>query len=248
MTRVILLGTSAAVPTREHAPTSLLVEGEGRYSLVDCGDNPLPRLSHVGLDPSHLHRIILSHFHPDHVSGVPLLLVNLWLTGRRDTLYIAGLEDVLDRLWVMMDLFRWDEWQDFYPLVRQSLGPAGGELPEMMKLRVTAAPGAHSVPSLAFRFETLETGHSAVYSADTEPSEEVARLAQGANILFHEATGEHPGHSSPAQAGEIARQAGVERLVLIHYPPHVGEEWVEQARERFGGPVELGQDLQSFTL
>jgi ribonuclease Z len=104
------------------------------------------------------------------------------------------------------------------------------------------------VPSLAFRFEAIGSGRSAVYSADTEPSDAVARLAQGTDILFHEATGGHAGHSSPAQAGQIAHQAGAGRLVLLHYPPHVGEEWVEQARETFDGPVELGQDLQSFAL
>ncbi len=251
MARIVLLGTSAAVPTPEHALTSLVVEGEGGFLLVDCGGSPLPRLSRANLSPDHLQGLLLSHFHPDHVAGVPLLLVDLWLLGRQQPLPVFGPQDVLDRMWAMMDLFRWQQWQGLYPVMPVEVAPQTGTVVlEDLGLRGSAAPVEHLVPTLAFRFEVLRTGRVAVFSADTAPCAAILELARGADLLLHEATGSSPGHSSPAQAGEIARQAGVGRLVLVHYPPDpsLHDRWLEEARSAFNGPVELGQDFQTFYL
>jgi ribonuclease Z len=74
----------------------------------------------------------------------------------------------------------------------------------------------------------------------------MTRLAKDVDILIHEATGAHTGHSSAAQAGELARLAGAKTLYLIHYPvwksdpaPLVGE-----AKMTFGGKVHLAEDYQ----
>lgn len=68
-------------------------------------------------------------------------------------------------------------------------------------------------------------GRSVVYSGDTAPSEAVAKLAEGATVLIHEATtaadleseANRWGHSSARQAATLARAAGVESLFLTHF-------------------------------
>ena len=47
---------------------------------------------------------------------------------------------------------------------------------------------------------------------------------------------------------QVARRAGVRRLVLVHYrpAPHKYDRWIEEAVSTFGGPVELGQDLKTY--
>jgi ribonuclease Z len=226
LARVVLLGTAAAVPTPGHALTSLAVEGEGGFLLVDCGESPIPRLTLARLRPS-----------------------DLRLLGRMEPLPVFGLHDVLERLRRMMDLFRWERWEGLYPVrpVAVSAQP-GAVVLEDLSLRISATPVEHLVPTLGLRFENLRTGRAVAYSADTAPSRAVADLAQGAEVLFHEAAGASRGHSSPAQAGAVARQAGVDRLVLVHYPPDRAfpDSWVSRARAAFGGPVELGRDLQVF--
>lgn len=252
MSRIVLLGTSAAVPTAGHAPTALAVESDDGFMLVDCGENPLPRLNQVDLDPDQMRGVLLTHFHPDHAAAMPLLLVNLWLMGRTDPLPIFGLQDTLDRLLRMMDLFRWERWDDLYPVEPVEIAPRIGEtFTEDIALRISAAPVEHVIPALGFRFEFLSSGKSIAYSGDTGPSQATIELARGADYLLHEATGAQPGHSSPAQAGTIAREAGVGRLILVHYPPAAPEQlaqWLEEAEATFGAPVELGQDLQILQL
>ena len=79
MARLIILGSAAAVSDAEHDNTHFLLEGDrGDVVLVDCGSNPLPKLERCGIEPGQLQAMILTHFHPDHVSGVPILLMQLW--------------------------------------------------------------------------------------------------------------------------------------------------------------------------
>jgi len=75
-------------------------------------------------------------------------------------------------------------------------------------------------------------------------------LARDADVLIHEAAKETLGHSSAAQAGEVARRAGVGRLVLIHYRPasRQYDRWLEEAAAAFGGRVELAQDFGKYVF
>jgi ribonuclease Z len=112
------------------------------------------------------------------------------------------------------------------------------------QVRITAAPVVHAGnDTLALRLEDTSTGRAIVYSADTEPCPSLIQLAAGADLLLHEATGDHPGHSTPAEAAEVARKAGVAQLALIHYPVRGIDlaAWRRLAAG-FPGPVSLAQD------
>jgi ribonuclease Z len=85
-------------------------------------------------------------------------------------------------------------------------------------------------------------GRKVVYSGDTAKSDNLIENAEGADLLIHEATCMHEmiedreGHTSALQAGEIADEADVERLVLTHISRRYQgreEELVEEAREVF---------------
>ena len=101
------------------------------------------------------------------------------------------------------------------------------------------------VPTIGLRMEFKEANKIVTYSCDTEPCQEVLRLARGADILIHEASGEVIGHSSSRQAAEIAAEADVGELYLIHYP--TGDFWqenlLEDAQNHFDGGVTLAEDL-----
>ena len=81
MTKLIILGSSNAVSSIENENTHMVLKGEKRIVLVDCVSNPNRRLEQAGVDCMELTDLVLTHFHPDHVSGVPLLLMDMWLRG-----------------------------------------------------------------------------------------------------------------------------------------------------------------------
>ena len=249
MPKLIILGTANAIPDEKHENTHLALSRAGRLVLIDCPDSPLVRLRRAGLDFHQLTDLILTHFHPDHVAGVPSLLIQCWLLGRKQGLKIHGLGHTLDRIEKLMDFYDWTTWPRFYPVEFHRL-PEKELTPVLQdpEWRILASPVCHMTPGIGLRIEFPETGKVLAYSGDTHPCETEYSLERGADVLIHEASGVHPVHSSAAQAGEAAAQAGVKELYLIHYP--VGDfdprQLIQQARQTFQGPVRLAEDFMEI--
>ncbi|MGN6723398.1 MAG: MBL fold metallo-hydrolase, partial [Marmoricola sp.] len=135
------------------------------------------------------------------------------------------------------------------------------------RVKVTAilVPHGPVFPSFAFRFDTDEG--SVVFSGDTSLSDNVVRLARGADILVHEAIdlaalGQLPpavmdhlrsSHTSVTDVGGVAERAGVGTLVLSHLVPAAHSivspsSWRRQAQQGFGGRVIVGEDLMRIPV
>jgi ribonuclease Z len=194
--------------------------------------------------------IILTHFHPDHVGGLPLLLMNMWLAGRSEPLRIYGLHHCLKRVEEMMGAFYWENWPGFFPVAFHRLPEQESVVVlERGSIEILASPVRHVIPTIGLRI--LENRKPVLaYSCDTEPCAEVVRLAAGSPVLIHEATGEEVGHSSAAQAGEIASESGVETLYLVHYlVGDLDEKRLEnEAKATFDGSVVVARDWMRVEL
>ena len=248
MARITFLGTSNAVPDKDHESAHLLVEAGERAVLVDCAGNPVVRLDQLGFDPLGITDIILTHFHPDHVAGLPLLLMDLWLMGRKAPLNIFGLHEVIDRVVQMLELFSWQDWDDFYPVDFHPLPDQEKmSIIDSESVKIWASTTCHSIPSMGVRMQF--PGGSVCYSSDTAPCDALARLADGVEVLIHEATGEGLGHTSPGQAGTMASRVGAGQLILIHYPTNVDlDAWVSQAQSCFSGEVIAARDWMHIQI
>jgi ribonuclease Z len=239
------LGSSAAVPSVGHDNVFLAVEGSQSVLLIDCGGSPALKLQLAGIDPMHLDYVLFTHRHPDHMYGFPILMLDLWLLGRGRPLHVVGEAESVRTAQALLAIFHSEDWPGFvqprYNEVPLTPEAVALDLPDLL---VTASPGEHLVPSLAFKVLNKATGQVVVYSSDTAPCSSVVRLARGADVLIHEASGDSEGHSSPAQAGTVAQEAGVGKLYLVHYPVIDIDlnAWLEAAQQTFDGPVELARD------
>ncbi|PSR02281.1 MAG: MBL fold metallo-hydrolase [Bacteroidetes bacterium QS_8_68_28] len=238
-----LLGTGAAMSAPPRTTTMLAfaarsgnAAGEDGSSalLVDCGGDALQRYRQAGLDSDALDAVILTHEHPDHVGGFPLLMERLWLGGRERPLPVCGIAQALTQAERLFDAFDTSGW-DGMPEIRWREVPyeEGAPVFENDAWRVTAAPVEHAKPTVGLRAEHSPSGRVAAYSCDTAPTPSVARLAEGADVLVHEATGDMDGHSSAEQAAEVAAEAGAGRLLLVHLPPDLTDADLSAARSRF---------------
>jgi ribonuclease Z len=100
-------------------------------------------------------------------------------------------------------------------------------------------------------------GRKIVYTGDTRQSENIVKLAEGADLLIHESTFDdelkeravEDGHSTPSMAAETAKKAGVKRLVLTHISARYKDAGLllEQARKTFVN-TELAEDFRRLEL
>jgi ribonuclease BN (tRNA processing enzyme) len=109
------------------------------------------------------------------------------------------------------------------------------------------APLPHPRPNLGFRISV--GGRSLVYTGDCGPSDELIRLADGADLLLAEASYAETvpveligSLSSAADVGREAATSGVQRLVLTHLMPKTNEaDAVAAAMRSFGGPITVAR-------
>lgn len=252
MGELLLLGTGAALTDGSREPTMLAVRGPHSTLIIDCGGNALRQLQRLSVPLESIEAVILTHAHPDHTAGFPLLVEMLWLSGRRAPLPVYGpanAVDVVRRVWSQWDTHNWHGLPElqWHSVPLEMLAPvlAGRDF------EVTAAPGRHGeTPVIGLRVRDRHTGSLLAYSADGQPSPGVRALAEGVDVLVHEATGAHVVHSSAEQAAELARAAGAQSLILVHLSPLENDLAAQQAvaAQVFGGPVHLGQDLDRYVF
>jgi ribonuclease BN (tRNA processing enzyme) len=134
---------------------------------------------------------------------------------------------------------------EFDPAKGLELGPG----------RLRFAPTTHYIPSFAIRYES--NGTNITYSADTAPDERVIALARETDLFLCEATllageaevGGMRGHSSAAEAAQMAQSAHARRLVLTHYAEDAGTADLDgSAREIFKGEILVADDHAQFEV
>ncbi|MGC9325697.1 MAG: MBL fold metallo-hydrolase [Desulfomonilia bacterium] len=104
--QVIVLGSGDAFGSGGRLQPSLLVNTGGTRFLVDCGTTTLIALKRFDLDPADIDSILITHLHGDHFGGIPFLLRETQILGRRSKpLTIAGPAGIHDRVMTVMTSF-----------------------------------------------------------------------------------------------------------------------------------------------
>ena len=97
----MFLGTAGSMPTAQRAPAALLVRRGGDRLLFDCAEGTQRQLLRSSVGLVDLHEIFITHFHADHVLGLPGMLKTFALRGRElplDVFGPRGLRDLLGSL------------------------------------------------------------------------------------------------------------------------------------------------------
>lgn len=248
MPKLILLGTATNVPDVDHENTHMVLAGDKHMVLIDGPGNPYTRLREAGLDETRLTDILMTHFHPDHVAGIPTLLMGLGLSNRKKPLAIHANDHCMTYMQQVLEFYDWKNWH-FFPVSFHML--PGNELHVMLEtdeFRILTSPVRHFIPTIGLRIEFKASGKVLAYSCDTAPVSSLMGLAKDADVLIHEAAGESVGHSSAKQAGEAAAEANAKSLYLIHYPVN-GFDYhslIDEAAEAYSGRIEMAEDLMEF--
>ena len=277
VTRLVLLGTAGGPrPQKARAASAQVIVSNNVAYVVDCGDGVARQLTLAGVPLPTLRHVFITHHHSDHDADYGNLIWLAWtagLTRRVDTWGPPPLEK-MTKLFFEMNAYDIDTRisnegrAPIAPLVHVHEIRDGGVVTSDDNVRVTSALVDHPpvVPAFAYRFDARD--RLLVISGDTAPSDNLVKLARGADVLVHSVmypaaidrlVGRVPNaaalkesilaHQTSAEdAGRIAEAAGVKTLVLSHLVPADDPQvtdrmWIEAAQSRFTGKVILGQDL-----
>ena len=148
MLDICLLGCGGVMPLPERALTSLYVQENGRAILVDCGEGTQTAIRRAHLKFSKIGAIMFTHFHADHISGLPGLLLSFGLEGRTEPLHMygpSGLERTVRGLCVIAPELPFEIVFHEYETSEAVTVTVGG-------LSVDIFPVDHDMPCLGYRF------------------------------------------------------------------------------------------------
>lgn len=247
--RVTILGSSASCAGPGQACAGHFVEAGGARVLFDCGNGVLANLGQI-TDPLGLDAVFLSHNHPDHYADIYALHAMLRYApdGPRGPVPLFLPDGLWERLpCLLSERGAADLAEAFVPTVIEA-----GACYEFGGLSVTAFPVEHTEPTFALVAEA--DGARMTYTADTGPCGGVLEAASGSDLLLAEATlpEEYAGavpHLTAAQAGKIAKDAGVRALALVHiWPTNDRELMAEVASHAFGHKVVVATEFDEFDI
>ena len=227
MATLYLLGTGSSLSDPERTATMLAVRNTNSLIIIDSGGDTMQRLQMSGLtyaDLSILEAFIITHEHADHVSGFPMFLQKLWLTGRTKPLPIYGIKPAIEQLKALVDAmasFKTEAFSTMFELEWHEVAyEENAEFINNENWHITGSPGIHGVAVMGLKIMDKENGGTLGYSCDTEKSDVIRKLVQDVDLLVHEATGDFATHCSAEQAAEVARDANIKgELILVHLPP-----------------------------
>lgn len=279
-TRLILLGTAGGPrPRKRRSGSSQAIITGGRVSIIDCGDGVARQMVLAGIPLRQLRHVLVTHHHSDHNVDLGALLQLAWISGLITPVDCWG-PSPIQRM--VADYLRYQDHDiavrvkdegrvPLAPLIRAHDLEGGGPVFEEGSLRVTAAKVPHPPLDLALAYRFDAPDRSIVVSGDTRESEELVKLAKGADVLVHEvmlpdrvrellsglpnrealerSVISH--HTTAEQVGRVAAAAQVKTLVLSHFVPAEDpdvpdEEWIAPVRKHYSGPIIVGRDLMEI--
>jgi ribonuclease Z len=145
--KIHFLGTSAQIPSDKRNHSAILLTYEGENILVDCGEGTQRQFRKAKLNPCRVTRILISHWHSDHVLGIPGFLSTLALSGYNKKLYIYGPKGTKE---FMRDLLRMFNFQKKYEIIVEETN--GGKFFETKDFYLESERMHHGIPTNAYSF------------------------------------------------------------------------------------------------
>jgi ribonuclease BN (tRNA processing enzyme) len=279
-TRLILLGTAGGPrPRRKRSGSAQAIVSGESVCVIDCGYGVARQMVLAGIPLRQLRHILITHHHSDHNVDFGSLLQLAWISGLVTPVDCWGPAPIQR---MVGDYLRYQDHDiavrvkdegrtPLAPLIRGHDLGGGGRVFDDGVMKVTAAKVPHPPMDLALAYRIDTRDRSIVVSGDTIESDELVKLATGADVLVHEVmlaervrdlvknlpNGEQLArsiishHTTAEQAGRVAARAGVKTLVLSHFVPAEDpdvpdEEWVAPVRRHYSGRVIVGRDLMEI--
>jgi len=182
MTEIVFLGTGSAVPTAKKNHPAVLLKYKAENLLFDCGEGTQRQFRKAHISPGKLTRVFVSHWHGDHVLGIPGLLHTLALNGYNRKLEIYGPRHTKFYIKKMMGLFT-----NKNPIDYKANELIGGRKIDFNDFYIETLGLNHGISCLAYNFvekDRIRINKKKLAKLKVKNSPKLAQLAKGKDIVI----------------------------------------------------------------
>lgn len=243
MSSITLLGTGTCQIEVERRASSVLIELDGMYVLFDCGHGVVQRLLDVGVRHRDIGHVVVSHFHPDHVSDlVPLLQAGAW--SKRDPrstdVHIYGPVGVQKLMEGYVGIFGLHAFQQpGYHLVVHEVLEEQVQIGDYRFDFMSLPPAGNH--GLRFGWN----GKQYAITGDSDFHEAEIAFLKDVDLAVIDA-----GHITDEQIVELAVASQAKMIVCSHLYRELDGHSLQALAEKAGyrGTIVVGRDLMTFVL
>lgn len=216
--RVTFIGSGNAFADGGRSHACIHVSAPGVSLLLDCGGSALPAIKRE-IDAEAIDAIAISHLHGDHFGGIPYLVIEQHYAGRTAPLTIGGPRALAERLRaaeaaLYPDFFR--KTKVAFAIRETVLGVQETELGGAL---VSALPVKHVAESDPHGLRVRVGNKLIAYSGDAIWSDELTRVAKGADLFICDASffdSDDPSHISYRTLMSHRAELECQKIMLTH--------------------------------
>src|SRR3989344_5621956 len=212
---ITFLGTGNAVPTRQRNHSAILFNYKNENILLDCGEGTQRQFRYAGISPCKLTRLLITHWHGDHILGIPGLLQTLAMTDYSKILEVHGPKGTKKNMQEIMKLVKENSAQ-------LKVYENSSKVFENKELLISSAQMHHGAPANANKIKLkakdltyVEKVKKITIVLDTAFNQEAIKLAKNSDILICEASfaseesakAKESKHLTAKEAATIAKRA-----------------------------------------
>jgi len=293
--KITFLGTGAMLPTKERNPNAIFMSYNTEGILIDCAEGTQKQLRLAGISPTKVTKLLITHWHGDHILGIPGLIQSLGASNYAKKLEIYGpkgsknffinmMKGLVFRARINYEIHELNEGKffedkDFYlesNKVKHSIDCLSYNFVEKSKLKIninyTKKFGLVQHPLLGELQKgkdityngkkikvkdatILKPGKKVSFILDTYYDKKLVSICKNADLLISESTWlekdklQDKEHLSAKDAGKLAKQAKVKKLILTHFSQRYRDtnELLKECKKEFKN-VECAKDLMNLEV
>ena len=225
--KFILFGTGPGLPVLDKGLSSIHVEHEGRHFLLDTGEGCSHQLLRHGLSGDVLDAVLVSHYHPDHISGIFMLIQMLYLQRRAKDLHVFLPERENEFEGLLQFQYTFPHRLSFRLLVhpmeelnRYFTGIDAMQTDHLQNYRNVVEPLGFPNPMRSWAFRIGGPGKALVYSADIQTTDCIRPFLEDIHSLIVDAM--HPPVEQILKLADVP----IPRVLLTHGLSPELEDWL----------------------
>ena len=182
--KITFLGTSSTVPTAERSHSALLLKYKEENILIDCGEGTQRQFRKAKLNPCKLTKILLTHWHGDHILGLPGLFQTLAFNGYNKTLEIYGPKGTKKFINELSKVFV------IKKKIKMKVYEVQGTFLKTKDFQISAMPLQHGCPTNGYMFEEkpklrIDKNKLKKLKISSKDRAKLSQLTKGKNIKIN---------------------------------------------------------------